>query len=1076
MAASDTRPMPIQPVASPILCNPYEEPADHWLYRRESGEAYRAGFRRPAAYWYKTERVGTSQTQMFPDEDQDLLELVNRLRSDVRRWREADYRGATTVTKDLLRHWSREKGTAKGGFRRLFFCQREAVETLIYLAEIRLPESARSTPGQPSRSRTGFGNFEVTDEHLRRLCKGEDPRFGTESAEFFPTLLDQPADESLLGLRRLGCKMATGSGKTVVMAMLITWALCNRGVNPHSEHFPDVVLVCCPNLTVKERLQVLRPGHEKNYYDDFGMVPAKYRDFLNRGTVIVENWHQFQPASPHSEGGKTSVVVDKGEEDPASFARRILGDSATSRMPIMVFNDEGHHCWRPNPNPVKGLRKKDGEERVATEGDLKTEKEEARVWLDGLDRLNNCGMRGAGVPCVGLCVDLSATPFYIQGSDYPEGLPFPWLVSDFGLVDAIESGIVKIPRLPVQDTTGRPDPKYFRLWKDHIVADLQPGQKLPGKQGKPKPNVVYEKAEAALQQLAGEWRTRFDLVQSAEQGQERVPPVLIIVCDNTDIAEEFYRRISGETTEDVVTPEDVEQELDAVEDDEEEVRPKRGKKASKPKTRTVYGQGEVQTDALSNTAHRKYTIRIDSKLLAEAESGLPGKSKNDAAQALRKVVATVGKKGEPGEHLRCVVSVSMLTEGWDASNVTHILGVRAFGSQLLCEQVVGRGLRRMNYRPDPTTGLLPPEHVDVYGIPFSVIPYKGKATGSPADDDRPLNHVRAMDERSAFRMQFPVVEGYVYALRQNLIRCDIDSMEVLELEPHREPTATFVRVAAGVSEGPSTVTAGAFETVKQDRAKYHEANHIQTIAFEFTRRVIDRLLSGTSAGAESERKARVMKLQSRHMLFPQVYRYVDEYLSRKVNYRDEPKAEIALQRYAQQVVERLAAAIEPDDGQGESPLLPVLNKTKPLGSTDDIDFTTKRGVHGTTFSHVNQVVLDTQAWESSAAFRLEEAARAGTIDFYARTDGLEFSIPYDHMNVEHGFEPDFLVRMSDGTTLVLEVKGYETTQDTAKYDAARQWVRAVNNWGKLGRWDFHPCRDPQTLGRELVSVLKRNQQ
>jgi type III restriction enzyme len=330
-------------------------------------------------------------------------------------------------------------------------------------------------------------------------------------------------------------------------------------------------------------------------------------------------------------------------------------------------------------------------------------------------------------------------------------------VSDFGLVDAIESGIVKIPRLPVMDDTqrkdlaGRPDPKYFRLWHN-ITGPLKKSEKLPS--GKPKPEVVYREAEGALTQIAGQWVERFKYMEEAKPNQENVPPVLIIVCDNTDIAEIFYRKLSGETESDVVTQEDID-ELEA-EDDEENCAPK-AKGYSKPKKRTVYGKGSVFPEYFSNTATAKRTIRIDTKLLAEAESEDKSKTKQQLAEELRQVIATVGKRGQPGELVRCVVSVSMLTEGWDANNVTHILGVRAFGSQLLCEQVVGRGLRRMNYDPDPETKLLPEEFVDVYGIPFSVIPFKGRPVDKATPEDKPKNHVCSLDDRAHMEIRFPVV-------------------------------------------------------------------------------------------------------------------------------------------------------------------------------------------------------------------------------------------------------------------------------------------------------------------------------
>jgi type III restriction enzyme len=1039
-------PQPIQPVPRPILCNPYEEPQNHWLYDRDTGVAKQAGTRRPAGYYFKTERVGSSQQGLFADEQFDDLPLVNALREDVRRWRESNYRGVSNVTRDLLRHWAREDRS-----RRLFFCQREAVETLIYLAEIRFAGKTASLRFAPA----------VTDGDLAALLRGERPSFkstgSSGSRDWYPRLVDQPVDAAMLGLRRLGCKMATGSGKTVVMSMIIAWSFCNRALNPASSQFPSAVLICCPNLTVKERLQVLRPENPQNYYAEFDIVPVKHRDLMSRGKVLIENWHSLAPASPHEESGQSHRVVNKGDEDAAAFAERVLRElDGVTRLPIMVLNDEGHHCWRPRAGDEE-----DGGGSVDDD-----EAEEAKVWLGGLDRINNCGALGKGVSCIAMCVDLSATPFYLHGSGHPEGSPFPWLISDFGLVDAIESGIVKIPRLPVSDTTGRPDPKYFRLWHT-ITGQLQPGEWNPGKR-KPKAEVVYREAEAALKQLAGQWKEKFDYVREASPGQDKAPPVLIVVCDNTDIADVFYRRISGESTEALVTASEVEDVLG--EDDAGEAAPTK-KKGTKAKPQVVYGRGEVFPDLLSNTAERQYTVRIDSKLLAEAESVVPGKSKSDAAEALRKVIATVGRAGEPGEHVRCVVSVSMLTEGWDANNVTHILGVRAFGSQLLCEQVVGRGLRRMDYTPDPATGMLTEEYVDVYGIPFSVIPYKGRAADSAAPEDKPKNHVKALEEREPLRIDFPVVEGYVFALRKNLVRCDISKMEPLSLVPNREPTETVVAMKVGYVEGPISAAVMPFPTEKQTRAEFYESNHIGTITFEIARRIIDRLL--TASGADgSDKRARVLRLQSRHQLFPQVLKIVTEFIDRKVDLRGCAAEEIGLEQYAGQIVERLADGIEPDDAAGEAPLLPVLNRNKPTGSTADVNFKTVRAVHATQASHVNQVVLDTASWESTAAFHLEELARDGTIQCYARNEGMAFAIPYEHLGVNHAYEPDFIVRLRDGRSLVLEIKGFEDNQTRAKHEAAHKWVRAVNAWGRLGQWAFHVNKEPATLRKEIESLVR----
>ncbi|MGE5486806.1 MAG: BPTD_3080 family restriction endonuclease [bacterium] len=1042
LAAPGQEQIPVQPVDRPIICNPYDEPNDHWVYDKDTGAASRAGTRRPASYWYKTERTGSAQLTLtgLAEEERDDLPLVNLLRDDVRRWRESGYSGASIVTRDLLYHWARPDRS-----RRLFFCQREAVETIIYMLEIRFAGRV----GMQARPK-------LTKEDLDRLLRGERPSFSKPDQDFFPRLIDPSGDDGLVALRRMACKMATGSGKTVVMSMLIAWAFCNRGRNPASVSFPNAVLICCPNLTVKERLQVLRPERADNYYEAFDIVPVKYRPLLQAGKVLVTNWHLFAPESEHVEGGKSYAVVNKGPETPDTFARRVLGD-LYDRLPIMVLNDEGHHCWRPAPvtEELTGEERKQLEEEAA----------EARVWLNGLDQINNSTEDPSEQPGISVCVDLSATPFYIKGSGYPEGHPFPWIVSDFGLVDAIESGIVKIPRLPVLDTTGRPDPKYFKLWKS-ITENLEPGERLPGKAGRPKPEVVYREAEPALKQIAGQWVERYRQMQEATPGQERIPPVLILVCNDTDTAEVFYRKISGETEIEAVTEEEVAEVLAEEENGNGNGAPKKDK-ASKRKKKIVYGKGAIFPEFFSNTPGEKRTIRIDTKLLAEAESDDPKKKKQDAAEELRQIVASVGKRGQPGEHVRCVVSVSMLTEGWDANNVTQVLGVRAFGSQLLCEQVVGRGLRRMDYVPDPATGLLTEEYVDVYGIPFSVIPFKGRPLKAPAPDDRPKNHVHALPERKAMEIRFPVVEGYAFALRKNLIRCDIEALEPLIIEPNREPTATFVRATVGYQEGSASSHAAPFAFVEQNREEYYRETHLQTIEFQIARLIVDQL---TGSGADAaDRRLRVLALQSRHQLFPQVFRYVDEYVRRKVNFQNCHRCELGLEKYVQRMVERLRDGIVPDESEGEAPLMPILNRYKPIGTTAEVDFKTTRACHATVKSHIDQVVLDNLLWEASASFRLESSA---AVAFYARNDHLGLTIPYEYMGIDHAYEPDFLVRLANGLTVVLEIKGYEDDQTKAKHTAAKRWVEAVNNWGQLGTWVFHVCRNPQLLDKEMEFLAR----
>ncbi len=1011
--------IPIQPVENPILCSPYKEPDQHWLYDTNTGIPSKMTGRRPASYWFKSERTGSSQMSLLAEEERDDLPLVNALREDVRRWRASGWESASETTKKLLRHWWREDR-----FRRLFFCQVESVETIIYLREILA--QGKKLRWTPKLSLVEFGI----------LAEGRNPRpaeWVTHIAQH-PKLADIPNEPGLNPISRYACKMATGSGKTVVMTMLIAWAFCNRGTKPGDPRFPRRALVVCPNLTIKERLQVLRPGDPDNYYDRFDIVPSSLRPELAKGKVLVTNWHWLAPESEtQNVGGVT--IIRRGPESPEAFAKNRLGDLWDDE-PLMVMNDEGHHAYRPAPVS----------ESVKLTAEEKAEREEATVWVTGLDKINAaCG--------IAFCIDMSATPFYIQGSGYPEGSPFPWIVSDFSLVDAIESGITKIPRLPAMDNTGRPDPKYFKLW-EHITKNLKAGEKLNG--GKPKPEVVYRKAEDALLTLASEWKEKFDLIQNAYPGQDRTPPVMIVVCDNTDIAEHFYRMISGEELIAVDLPDE--------EDEEEEETPKRKKKKAKPQKQ--YGQGLKGFPELWNRKGAEVTLRIDSNLLAAAESEDPKATRKDAAEELRKIVSTVGRAGEAGEHIRCVVSVNMLNEGWDSNNVTHILGLRAFLSQLLCEQVVGRGLRRMDYTPDPVTGLLTEEYVDIFGVPFSLIPFKGrKPGGGNPSEDRPKHEVIALPNRKTFEIRFPIVEGYVVSLKRNFIECDVCKVERTELNPWNTPTAAFVRPQVGYQVGhPGDHGGFGFELL--DRQTYYNSVHPQMIEFEITREVVRELTEAAHPGKERLRR------ESRSVLFPQVLRIVQRYITERVVFNGLHRCEVGLQTYAQRIIGLLIAAIAPDDQKGETPLLPRLNRYKPIGSSASVHFKTVKPVQVTEASHINFVACDTDTWEQAAMFQLEKLAQEGIVLSYVRNDRLEFNIPYEFYGNPQVYEPDFIVRLQNSLHLVLEIKGQSREENEAKHQAARRWVTAVNHWGRLGKWDFLVCRDPQRLGEGIKKIIE----
>ncbi len=920
-------------VDNPIVNSPFEEPTRYWAY--EDGQPVLKEGRRQAGYYLKARTRGP-QTALL-EEEFVPLELVNTIRERVKAWRERGYPGVTPITRQLLNHWNHPERE-----RKLFFCQHEAAETLIWLVEA-LPAEKQG--------------------------------------------IDIPKDN---GLTRYACKMATGSGKTVVMGMVIAWQVLNKIANPQDRRFSDAVLIVCPNLTIKERLQVLLPWKPGNYYDKFDLVPRGVLERLQRGKFEITNWHLLQP----KDDSRSKSVVQRGVESDTAFCRRVLKELGTKQN-ILVINDEAHHAYRPAPLPEE-LRSQLSAEEVA-------EREEATVWISGLDKIN--AVRG-----INFCADFSATPFYIKGSGYEEGTPFPWVVSDFGLIDAIESGIVKIPRVPVDDNTGALIPAYFRLWE--WVNSRLPASERQRARRRAKPESVLREAEGALVTLASEWRKTFEAFQKAGSP---VPPVMIVVCDNTDLARLVHEHVA---------------------------------------------RGNVLAD-LENREGVEVTFRIDTKLLAEAESAVEGETKQEAAERLRKTVDTIGKtewEGEgdpPGKNIRCVVSVGMLNEGWDAQNVTQILGLRAFTSQLLCEQVVGRGLRRMNY-----DDFSEPEYVDVYGVPFEVIPVKKKPLGR-AEVQKVSTLVRALPERKHLEITFPRVEGYVLDVHQR-IRVDLEKVPYLTINPLEEPTEVVAKPAVGYRiRRPDRVGPG--PEVLHDRNPFHREKRLQATVYEIAAELTRRL------------KDKRDDWNARHILFPQVLNIVWQYLEERVIIADgdTPLEEIALLKYKQRIIERLAEAIEPDTQAGEPPLLPVIERFRPLGSTAEVLFRTVRPAVGTTKSHISHVVLDAPKWEHTVAYELEQMPEAIA---YARNDHLDFTIPYEWQGARHEYRPDYLIRwrMPDGTEVevVLEVKGLESEQDRQKEIAARRWVRAVNRHGEFGRWAFCVCRDPRRLKESILASIQ----
>lgn len=954
-------------VENPILGSPFVEPARHHDFTGASPRVIEG--RRAAGYYGvpRSENVtgALASHQFFP------LPLVNELRKRVGAWRERRWPGVTAVTRDLLEHWHRPDR------RQLFFAQREAVETIIWLTEaspadrqgIEFPTDA---PNDPESIRKGYAA-------LRRACT----------------------------------KMATGSGKTTVMAMVAAWSILNKLANKQDGRFTDAVLVVCPNLTVKERLQVLRPQAAGNYYETFDLVPAGYRDLLARGRVFVTNWHAFAV----KDDTRTRGVVKKGRETDAAFVRRVLDRDLGRSGELLVLNDEAHHAYRPAPRSDEDAQLELAQLMADERAEAEELVEEATVWVGGLDRINK--VRG-----IKQVVDLSATPFYLKGSGYKEGDPLPWIASDFGLVDAIECGITKVPRIPVDDNSGAPEPKYFRLWQ--WIMDRLPDSERETNRRRAKPEAVWREAQGALAMLASKWKETFGWFQ---QSQYPVPPVLIVVAANTALSQLIEESLK---------------------------------------------RGDIIEELAGDN-----TFRIDSKALAEAEAE-EGATKEDAAQKLRMKTATVGKaawpddrppegyegQDPPGKDVRAVVSVGMLTEGWDAQNVTQILGLRAFSSQLLCEQVVGRALRRMSYDVDPATGLLQPEYADVFGVPFEVIPVKAVKPGE-VKPPPPSTLVQALPERKGSEIVFPRVEGYVVDVRSR-VRCNVAKVPPITVEPQIQPTEVVTRVKAGwTPAGAGAQSSGVAETLTRDQ--FHAEHRLQRTAFEIGRDITEVLAGGQVAVGEAPPPKKLQ--DGARLLFPQVLRIVQEYLGTRVDAAPGvAKEEVALALYRDTIVSRLLDAIEPDTSAGEAPILPRIERFRPTGSTADVQFRTIKPCKATWKSHVSHVTLDSAEYgEGQAAWHLEKCDR---VNAYVKNERLDFEILYEWDGGTHKYLPDFLVRTAmaggDEVTLIIEVKGQEKEQDRAKYAAAEKWVRAVNHHGGFGIWAFMVCKEPNRLGEMLA--------
>jgi type III restriction enzyme len=1011
---------------NPVLNGPYDEPSRHFELGPNGPTGVVLDQRRPSEFFIPVpkQKKGRGKAADQPtlafdtltDERVERNDKIDQLRDALRDWRRQNYPGVTAISRKLLLHWSDENRED-----RILFAQREAAETAIYLAEV---------VGRDKYDRSGIAGVDWRET------------------------LKQANAEHNANLPRVALKMATGSGKTIVMAMLIAWHTLNKVHAPQDARFTKRFLIVTPGITIKDRLKVLQPTEPRdfNYYDLRGVVPADLRLQLNQAEVHIINYHQFQARTTAAGKGisaNTRKLLLQGKPDQGAFTEtppmvvtRVLDKLGRDKGEIVVFNDEAHHCYQP----------KDLDEKI--DADEKEANEDARVWFKGLVDIRRHGNKSKdGIKTV---YDLSATPFYLKGSGWGEGTIFPWVVSDFGLMDAIESGIVKVPRLPVDDNAQDDMVTYLHLY-DKVKDDPAWPRKV-SLTALPEPGRWEPPAalEAALRSLYKSYEIAWKDWEERLKPLDEPPPVMIVVTPNTLVSKLVYDWIAGYELEHEGKSRHIPGKLplfsNVVNDHPVAV----------PRTILVDSKQLESGEAMNEQFKKAAAEEIEAFKQAYRKSN-PGAdiSKLDDSDLLREVMNTVGKKGKLGAEVRCVVSVAMLTEGWDANTVTHILGVRAFGSQLLCEQVVGRGLRRRSYAIDPDTGTFPAEYANVYGIPFSFIPSDKPPAPTPAP--KPSLRVKALEDRAHLAIDFPVVTGYRVELPDLPLVFNVNDADGITINGKTVPSWVETEGIVGQSER--------IEGIKEARE--------QEVAFGIAKRTLRFLFPDPD--------------DRRPWLYPQLVDFAKLWMREKVHVESGyTLGFLTLAEPQQTAAEAIGHAITRLDDEQRQPLMrPILAFGETTRSTAGVFFDTRKKVFETTYSHVSHVTLDGKdgnTWEKRIAQVCETLAANGLLASYVKNDHLGFTIPYVHQGRSHDYWPDFLLRLSpvegeDFTrTLIVEVSGGQKSPGPtkAKADTARNmWCTAVNNHGAFGRWGYIELGaahmdDAEHVLREAISQHRDN--
>jgi type III restriction enzyme len=984
----------------PVVNSPYEYPKRHWELDETGQPTGKLVERRRRAEFVtpipkpKKRKGREKQGELLLDEGRglttqeqayDLTGIINEVRSQVDAWRQLapSQWQVTPETARLLQHWRHHPF---GGVRP-FFCQVEAVETAIWFTEV----AAHTVSGKRLL------------ENLKQVNAAANP-----------------------GLERLALKLATGAGKTTVMAMLIAWQTLNAVRRPGSKHFTRGFLIVTPGLTIRDRLRVLQPNDPDNYYSTRELVPNDLLEDMQKARIVITNYHAFKRRERMAlaAGARALLQGPTGAElhtleTEGQMLQRVMPELMGMKS-ILALNDEAHHCYREKP-PDPDAEKLKGEERKEAEKN----REAARLWISGLEAVN----RTIGLSRV---FDLSATPFFLSGSGYDEGSLFPWTMSDFSLMDAIECGIVKLPRVPVaENIPGDEMPVYRNLW-EHIRKDMPKKGRGAGRELDPE--KLPTKLKTAIEALYGHYKKTYDLWKQADIP---VPPCFIVVCQNTAISKLVYDYLSGfhRKNEDGTEGPLVLGKFDLFRNFDETT----GNALPRPNTLLIDSEELESGDALDAKFREMAADEIERfrRDIIERTGDVQAAERITDQDLLREVMNTVGKKDQLGADVRCVVSVSMLTEGWDANNVTHILGIRAFGTQLLCEQVVGRALRRQSYDLNEE-GLFDVEYADVFGVPFD---FTAKPVVAPPAKPVHTVQVRAVrPERDHLEIRFPRVEGYRVEPPEEHLTATFTPDSVLELTPDLVGP-TLVRNQGIIGEVVD-LTVEHLQDVRPSKLVYELTTHL--------------LYKDWRDPDE------VPKLHLFHPLKRITKQWLDTCLVCKggtypalLLYKD--LAELACHRITAAITLAL---------QGTRPIKVLLDPYNPEGSTAHVRFPTTKDTWETSGpppkNHVSHVVLDSD-WEAELCRVVEAHPR---VVAYTKNHNLGFEVPYRFGSEVRRYRPDFIVLVDDGRGpndllhLVVETKGYrrEDAKDK-KLTMETYWVPGVNHLAAFGRWAFAELTD-----------------